>query len=100
DDAVSHLLEIGRIDAALKRIGSPQTERVRPLVAMRAGDEDIREAGQALANVFDDRIEQSNEIDRSQCDFALAVAEYDGAGHERIMNASGDAILAKSGDID
>src|SRR6516225_3285564 len=38
--------EVVGIDAALERIRSPQAERVRPFVIVRAGDEDIGETGQ------------------------------------------------------
>src|SRR5581483_3612958 len=97
DDLLFDLGHVFRIDAAFEPTGAPQTERVRPFVIVRAGNEDIAEARQTLTNAFDARMEETDEIDGNESNLLLAVFEDDRASLERIMYAGRLAILPETG---
>jgi hypothetical protein len=68
-------------------------------VVVRAGDENIREAGQMLADALDLRMEEADEIDRDECDLVLAVLQNESTDLEWIVDAGGLAIVAETGHV-
>src|SRR5439155_9422036 len=94
DDLLFDGFQIGFVDAADERTGAPQSERIGALVVVRAGHEDIVEAGQPLADVDDVGTEEADEVDRSESDLAFALAQHDGTGEEPIMDLPRLAVLA------
>ena len=91
--------EVGRIDAAFEGTGTPQTERVRSFMIVRAGNENVVEARQLFSDAFDVRMKEANEIDGDKGDFFLAVFENDRASLERIVNSGRLAIVAEAGQV-
>ena len=98
--AIFDLLQVIGIDAGLDRIGAPEAERVRAFVIVRCGDHDIFETGQILANAFDAGVEEPDDIDGDECDPLVAVAEHDGADHDRVVNLLRFAVLPEPGEVD
>src|SRR6185312_10598754 len=73
-----HLLQIIRIDAGLQWVGPPEAERIRAFVVVRGRDEYVMEAGEFLANAFDTAVKQTDHIDGSQGDAAIAIGQNAG----------------------
>ena len=50
--------------------------------------------------LLDEGMKQADQVDRDEGDLGLAMGQDDGAGHERIVDARGLAVLAEAGDVD
>src|SRR5262249_17900343 len=100
DDLLLHERQIVRIDPARERVHPPQAKRVGPLMVVRAGDEDVGDARQLLADVLDIGEEEADDVDRRQRDLLLAVRQDDGAGEERVVALRGLAVVAEASDVD
>jgi hypothetical protein len=97
DDLFLDLGDILRIDAALERTSSPQTEGIRPFVVVRAGNEDVAEARQTLADAFDLWMKETDKIDGDDGNLFLTLLQDDSAGLETIVNTNRLAIVTEAG---
>ena len=88
------------IDAADERARAPEAHRVRPVVVVRARNQDVIEAGQFLADAFDRRQEQADDVGTGDGDRLVAVAQDDGADGERIEDGGRLAVGPEAGEID
>src|SRR4051794_22848068 len=76
DDSSLHVLHVILVDAAGERALAPETEGIGPLVVMCAGNADVGESVEFLADRLGDGIEQADDIRTRERNLVLTVREY------------------------
>ena len=94
---------VGRVHAAGLEVRAPQADRVRAVVGVDRGDDDLH-AGRSLVHAADDfesvQAEEPNQVQRGKDESGLLVFQSQGPGGQVVVDGLGPAVLPESRQVD